>query len=81
MPDDAGAVTAVTAVVAVVDRDLRAAGAAPAFRLAPAMQASVGDRLPGVVVLRTGPSWGIPRSGRDPGVSVSKCPTRESGGR
>jgi len=50
MPDDAGAVTA---VVAMVDRDLRAAGAAPAFRLAPAMLACVGDRLPGVVVLRT----------------------------
>jgi CheY-like chemotaxis protein len=49
MPDDAGAVTA---VLAAVNRDLRAAGAAPAFRLGPAMHAAVTGRLPEVVALR-----------------------------
>jgi hypothetical protein len=49
MPDDAGAVTA---VLAAVNRELRAAGAAPAFRLGPAMHAAVAGRLPGAVALR-----------------------------
>ena len=48
MPDDADAVTT---VIETVNGALRAAGAAPAFRLGPAMQAAA-DRMPGVVVLR-----------------------------
>jgi CheY-like chemotaxis protein len=48
MPDD---VEAVLAVVAAVDRALRGAGAAPAFRIGPAIQRAAGDRLAGVVVL------------------------------
>jgi hypothetical protein len=49
MPDDAGAVTA---VLAAVNRELRATGAAPAFRLGPAVHAAVAGRLPGAVALR-----------------------------
>lgn len=48
MPDD---VDAVTALIEAVNRGLRAAGAAPAFRLGAALHAAA-DRLPGVVVLR-----------------------------
>ena len=49
MRDDAGAVTA---VLAAVNRELRAARAAPAFRLGPAMHAAAAGRLPGAVALR-----------------------------
>jgi CheY-like chemotaxis protein len=49
MPDDTGAVAA---VVTAVDRALRAAGAAPAFRLGPAIQAAAEGALARVVVLR-----------------------------
>jgi CheY-like chemotaxis protein len=48
MPDDAGVVAA---VVDAANRELRQAGAAPAFRLAATVQAVVRERLPQLVVL------------------------------
>jgi len=48
MPDDADAVTA---VVDTVNRELREAGAAPAFRIGPALQPTIRERLAQIVLV------------------------------